>query len=78
MKRIISLILICSVWTFNSYDSKGKCYSFQFVENIGSYGDEFIFDGKEMGKEEFYILARPYMDEYEKEAEIIWHSYYLE
>ena len=65
-------------WTFNSYDSKGKCYSFQFVENSGSYGDEFIFNGEKIEKEEFYILARPYMDEYEKEAEIIWHSYYLE
>lgn len=65
-------------WTFNSYDSKGNCHSFQFVENSGSYGDEFIFNGEKIEKEEFYILARPYMDEYEKEAEIIWLSYYLE
>ena len=65
-------------WTFNSYDSEGNCYSLQFVENNGIYGDEFIFDGKEMGKEEFYILARPYMERYDKTAEIEWTSYYKE
>ena len=65
-------------WTFNSYDSKGNCRSFQFVENSGSYGDEFIFDGEKIEKEEFYILAQPYMNQYEKPAEIKWMSYYKE
>lgn len=65
-------------WTFNSYDSKGNCYSFQFVENNGRYGDEFVFDGEKIEKEEFYILAQPYIDRYEEIAEIKWMSYYKE
>lgn len=65
-------------WTFNSYDSEGNCYSFQFVENNGSYGDEFIFNGEKIEKEEFYILAQPYMERYDKTAEIEWTSYYKE
>jgi len=78
-KKIASCITNTETcWTFNSYDSKGNCYSFQFVENSGSYGDEFVFDGEKIEKEEFYILAQPYIDRYEEIAEIKWMSYYKE